>query len=380
MLLEKTELKKSDSSAEATPPIREQGARLTEMLEPNPTQSQPTDELDTEIREAQAQLANLKRQRRLLEIQQQVADEQIALEVAWNRLAATTSKDCSPTIGPVAKDSVNAQYRGLAAPMQTGDSKAGIIQAPDNILPAPSEQAVSPSFRAPQLNLSLVKTENTDSNGAADPNLERLRELAAATRSASSPSQVPVPNVPVYHGRALGEFKNYAMSLECHFNRYLDWYNTDERKVTRALKHVALNLEDKWKRQIRERPSEQVTFGRFCTFLIHQLQNGVYPKVAKARYINSYQRPSQSVTDFSNWLQQWEPHFDNDFSERDRMRHLFEHLSNRVRDEADKTYLEFIHYYDFVIYLQSVEDSIDKRAGPLDKKFSNPRKRPRTHS
>ncbi|KAJ6093633.1 hypothetical protein N7499_002964 [Penicillium canescens] len=302
------------------------------MLEPNPTQSQPTDELDTEIREAQAQLANLKRQRRLLEIQQQVADEQIALEVAWNRLAATTSKDYSPTIDPVAKDSVNAQYRGLAAPMQNGDSKAGIIQAPNNTLPAPSEQAVSPSFRAPQLNLSLVKNENTDSNGAADPNLERLRELAAATRSASSPSQAPpVPNVPVYHGRALGEFKNYAMRLECHFNRYLDWYNTDERKVTRALKHVALNLEDKWKRQIRERPSEQVTFGGFCTFLIHQLQNGVCPKVAKARYISSYQRPSQSVTDFSNWLQQWEPHFDNDFSERDRMRHLFEHLSNRGR-------------------------------------------------
>ncbi|KAJ6090625.1 hypothetical protein N7499_003339 [Penicillium canescens] len=219
MLLEGKELKKSDSSAEATPPIREQGSRLTEMLEPNPTQSQPTDELDTEIREAQAQLANLKRQRRLLEIQQQVVDEQIALEVAWNRLAATTSKDYSPTIGPAAKDS------GLAAPMQNGDSKTGIIQAPNNTLPAPSEQAVSPSFRAPQLNLSLVKNENTDPNGAADPNLERLRELAAATRSASSPSQAPpVPNVPVYHGRALGEFRNYAMSLECHFNRYLDWY------------------------------------------------------------------------------------------------------------------------------------------------------------
>ena len=67
------------------------------MLEPNPTRSQPTDELDTEIKEAQAQLSNLKRQRRLIELQQQVADEQRALEVAWHRLAATTSKDYSPT-------------------------------------------------------------------------------------------------------------------------------------------------------------------------------------------------------------------------------------------------------------------------------------------
>jgi hypothetical protein len=351
------------------------------MIEPNPTQARPTDELDTETREAQAQLANLKRQRRLTELQQQVADEQIALAVARNRFAATTSKDHSPTIGPVAKNSVNAQYKGLVAPMQNGDSKAGIIQAPNDTLPATSEQAVRPFFRAPQLNPSPVKTENTDLNGDSDPNLERLRELAAATRSAPLPSQAPpVPNVPVYHGRALGEFKNYAMNLERHFDRYPGWYMTDGRKVTRALKHVAFNLVDKWERQIRKKPSEQLTFGGFCTFLIHQLQNGVYPEVAKARYINSYQRPSQSVTDFSNWLQQWEAHFDNNLSERDRMRHLFEHLSNRVRDEADKTYLEFTHYYDFVIYLQRVEDSFNKRAGPLDKKFSNPRKRPPTHS
>jgi hypothetical protein len=72
--------------------------------------------------------------------------------------------------------------------------------------------------------------------------------------------------------------------------------------------------------------------------------------------------------------------FDNNLSERGRMRHLFEHLSNRIRDEADKTYVEFIHYYDFVIYLQRIEDSFDKRAGPVRKKFSNPRKRPHTGS
>lgn len=271
------------------------------MLEPNPTQSRSTDELDTEIREALAQLANLKQQRRLLDLQQQVADEHIALDVATNRLEATTSQDYLPTIDPVAKNSINAQYRGLVAPMQNGDSKTGIIQAPNNTLPTPSEQAASPSFSAPELNPSPVKNENFDSNGTADSYLEQLRQLAVATRTAPLPSQVPpVPNVPVYHGRVLGEFKNYAMSLERHFNRYPNWYITDELKVTRALEHIAPNLEDKWKRQKRETPSEQLTFGGFCTFLIHQLQNGVHPEVAKARYMNSYQRQYQSVTDFSN--------------------------------------------------------------------------------
>ncbi|KAJ5249574.1 hypothetical protein N7524_011890 [Penicillium chrysogenum] len=78
--------------------------------------------------------------------------------------------------------------------------------------------------------------------------------------------------------------------------------------------------------------------------------------------------------------EQWESDFGNNFSKRDRMRHLFEHLSKMIRGEPDKTYLDFIHYYDFVTYLQRSEDSIDKRGGPLDKKFSSPRKRTRTHS
>jgi hypothetical protein len=188
-----------------------------------------------------------------------------------------------------------------------------------------------------------------------------------------------VPNVPVYNGRALGEFKNFSMGLERHFDKYPEWYKVDERKVTRALKHVALNIEDEWKRHVRHLPAEKVTYDRFCTFLIHQLQNGVYPDVARSRYMDSYQRPAQSVTDFSNWMQQWVPHFPNNDSERDRMRHLFEHLMNRVRNEADKTHLDFDNYYEFVEYLQRVEDSIGSRAESLGRRAINPRKRPRSH-
>ncbi|CAG7965820.1 unnamed protein product [Penicillium salamii] len=389
MSLEKKEPKNPDSSAETPPPIREPWARLTETLEPNPTQSQSTDELDTEIREAQAQLANVIRQRRLIELQQQVSDEQVALEVARKRLVATSSNDRSPTVRPVVNDSVNRQYRVLVTPMQNGYSKAGIIQAPNTALIAPSEQTVRPSFRTPQPNFSPVKPENTALNGPANSKLEILGELATVKISTKLPHQSPanpnnqtspVPNVPVYHGRALREFKNYARGLERHFDKYSGWYITDERKVTRALKHVAFNLQNEWKRQIRDMPSDQVTFGGLCTFLIHQLQIGVYPEVAKARYMDSYRRPFQSVTDFSNWIQQWESHFHNNLSERDRMRHLFEHLSNRVRGEADKTHLDFTHYYDFVVYLQRIEDTTGKRAGPLPKKFSNPRKRAHTGS
>ncbi|CAG8013708.1 unnamed protein product, partial [Penicillium salamii] len=342
----------------------------------------PTDELDTEIREAQAQLANLIRQRRLIELQQQISDEQAALEVARKWLAATSSKDRSPT---VMNHSVNRQDRVLVTPMQNGYSKAGITQAPSTALTATSEQTVRPSFRTPQPNSPPVKSEHTALNGPAISKLEISGEHATAKILATLPYQAPansnnqnppVPDILVYYGRALGEFKNYTRSLGRHFHKYSGWYITDERKVTWALKHVAFNLQNEWKRQIRDMPSEQVTFGGLCTFLIHQLQNGVYPEVVEARYMDSFQRPSQSVTDFSNWIQQWEPHFHNNLSERDRVRHLFEHLSNRVREEADKTHLDFTLYYDFVVYLQRIEDSVGKRAGPLSKKFNNPRKRP----
>ncbi|CAG8211197.1 unnamed protein product [Penicillium nalgiovense] len=390
MSLENKHPKIPHSSTDTTPPIREQWARPTEMFEPDATQSQPTDELDTEIREAQCQLAKLRQQRWLIELQQQLADEQSALEKAWNRLAATTNKDRSPTIGPVVKDSVKTQYRKTAAArMQNGDSRYGIIQASNNNLTAPSEQNVSPSFRPPQPNSSHFKPENTVSNGPANPMTKSLRELATANRSTALPPPCsanlntqapPAPKVPVYHGRALGEFKNYARVLERHFKIYPEWYKTDERKINCARTHVAFDLENEWNRRIHDIPSKQITFGGFCTFLIHQLRNGVYPEVAKARYMESHQRPFQSVTDFSNWIQQWEPHFCNNFSDRDRMRHLFEHLTNTVRNKADKTHLDFTHYNDFVVYLQRVEDSIDKRAGPLGKKLNNPRKRLRTHS
>lgn len=62
------------------------------------------------------------------------------------------------------------------------------------------------------------------------------------------------------------------MSLEHHFKRYPDWYNTDERKVIWALKHVALNLGNEWKRQVRDMPSEQITFSRYGRYVTNICQ------------------------------------------------------------------------------------------------------------
>ncbi|OQE39192.1 hypothetical protein PENCOP_c007G07429 [Penicillium coprophilum] len=386
--------------------IQERWESLNEMFpntDPEPAEPVgPADDLEAEIRQAQAQLSRLKKQRELIDIKQKVAEEERELERARTRLLAVTTLEISPA--------TPASTPSRAEPKQ--NSKAGIDETQKNIHPARTQQMTAsvPLTQAPDCPSDAKPSEPKPSPNPASKlvsglnlNLEQLRALAAATRSPAAPAVVkveprsslqpsarpfhpessvhapPVPNVPVYNGRALGEFKNFSMGLERHFDKYPEWYKLEERKVTRALKHVALNIEDEWKRHIRHLPAEKITYGSFCTFLIHQLQTGVYPDVARSRYMDSYQRPAQSVTDFSNWMQQWVPHFPNNDSERDRMRHLFEHLMNRVRNEADKTHLDFDNYYEFVEYLQRVEDSIGSRAESLGRRVINPRKRPRSH-
>jgi hypothetical protein len=369
---------------------------LAKMME-QARQSQPVaapelpDDLEAQIQQAQDQLSRLKRQRQLIEIQQQVADEERALEDARIRLVATMSKEPTPTPTPTQPapkaTEKNNSPRRPAPPIHTpkrpaADRRASETKAQEEDTPAKpitstlsalaldQLRALAAASRSPSAAIKTEPTTLAPTAPAFQPSFQRASDHSVAP---------PVPNVPVYNGRALGEYKNYTMGLDRHFDKYPEWYNDDKRKLSRALKHVTLGLEDEWKRHTRNLPSDQVTYGAFCTFLIHQLQNGVYPEVAKARYKDSYQRPAQSVTDFSNWMQQWEPHFNEKLSERDRMRHLFEHLLNRVRDEADKTYLDFTNYHDFVTYLQRVEDNIVTRGEVLGRR-ANPRKRPRSHS
>jgi hypothetical protein len=368
---------------------------LAKMME-QPPQSQPVkdpelpDDLEAQIKQAQDQLNRLKRQRQLIEIQQQVADEERALEDARMRLVASMSKEPTPpTPTPPAPKATekNDSPRRPALPIHTpkrpaADSCASERKARKEDTPAKPNTNTLSALALDQLRALAAASRSPSAAIKTEPTT--LAPTAPAFQPSVLPASAhsvapPVPNVPVYNGRALGEYKNYSMGLDRHFDKYPEWYNNDERKLHRALKHVTLGLEDEWKRHTRNLASDQVTYGAFCTFLIHQLQTGVYPEVAKARYKDSYQRPTQSVTDFSNWMQQWEPHFNDKMSERDRMRHLFEHLLNRVRDEADKTYLDFANYHDFVTYLQRVEDNIGTRGDVLGRR-ANPRKRPRSHS
>ncbi|KAJ6156528.1 hypothetical protein N7497_005413 [Penicillium chrysogenum] len=366
--------------------IQERWESLNEMFQTtDPEPAAPVgsaDDLEAEIRQAQAQLSRLKKQRELIDIKQKVAEEERELELARTRLLAATTLEVPPA--------TPASTPSRAEPKQ--NNKAGTDGAQKKVVAARSEQITAPAPVTQAADRRPSEAKPSEPKPSPRPanvsglNLEQLRALAAATRSPAAQTAVKTesrsslqPSARSFHPESSVQAPPVPNVPSGTLINIREWYKIDERKVTRALKHVALNIEDEWKRHVRHLPAETVTYDRFCTFLIHQLQNGVYPDVARARYMDSYQRPAQSVTDFSNWMQQWVPHFPNNDSERDRMRHLFEHLMNRVRNEADKTHLDFDNYYEFVEYLQRVEDSIASRAESLGRRAINPRKRPRSH-
>ncbi|CAG8125940.1 unnamed protein product [Penicillium salamii] len=406
-------------------PIREQWDSLKTMF-PKPDMSETStqdDDLEAQIREAQAQLAQLKKQRELIEIQQKVAEETRELELARRRLSATANsssplttaskadirpKPQGPGQGPPKKQCV---ARGSLPPTgpasQTPTRRSSDPSSPQTQKPghpntqlkflSPKQPAKTPVKPSPnQVSITTPQNQQASTNDSipygSSPNLDQLRALAAATRTPSKPptpqplgNNTPSqpastgkppnpPNLPVYHGRALGEFKHFTTCIERHFDKFPEWFTTEERKVARAQNGVSLNLEDAWKHHLRT-TATQNTYANFCTFLIEQLQNGVPAEFAKSRYYGCYQRSSQSISDFSNWIMQWPAHFQNHDSERDRMRHLFEHALNKVQKACEKTHLDFEHYHDFVGYLQSVEDRLER--GPLSRERENPRKRPR---
>lgn len=414
--------------------IKEQWDQLKTMYPKTETEDAAAAamDLEAEIRQAQIQLAQLKKQRELIEIQQRVAEERRELELARDKLQAITNSvhvsPATPAVTPIvtpsrddprtnARAEVPQKKQCIARTVPTApsnnrtDHRSSSYPSQSTPLQASPLQATTAQLKPCEVKSSPLPP-NT-SNSTSKPSLDELRALAAAslrpagdlaaqngesanagshqpgsseqssakpsnpsTQPAAASKAPPAPNMPLYLGRALGEFKNFAIGLDRHFDKYRDWYQDEEHKVSRALKHVTHGIEDEWKRELRDEPSTKITYANFCFFLIGQLQKGINPQAAKGRYYDSYQRPSQSVTDFSNWMQQWPPNFPNKETERDRMRHLFEHLMNRIRNEASKTHLDFDNYSDFVNYLQGVEDSIESRGDSLGRGV-NPRKRPR---
>lgn len=80
--------------------IQERWESLNEMFQTtDPEPAAPVgsaDDLEAEIRQAQAQLSRLKKQRELIDIKQKVAEEERELELARTRLLAATTLEVPP--------------------------------------------------------------------------------------------------------------------------------------------------------------------------------------------------------------------------------------------------------------------------------------------
>lgn len=90
---------------------------------------------------------------------------------------------------------------------------------------------------------------------------------------------------------------------------------------------------------------------------------------------NTYQRDSQSVTEYAIWLQQFAPHFRS--SGHNPMRHLFDRIVPGIKEHMasrNKGYEGFRDMTVFVEYLQSMEDAIPERIEHLSQRKHFPKK------
>ena len=92
---------------------------------------------------------------------------------------------------------------------------------------------------------------------------------------------------------------------------------------------------------------------------------------AYSRYKNGQQRPDESVSSFSTWLQRLLPDIDQELSLEDRMGFLKRGVVSSVRNRAHRPFSYFKTYEDYVSYLQDIEDTLPQRQVEL-KRGSSP--------
>ncbi|KAJ5676148.1 hypothetical protein N7462_009045 [Penicillium macrosclerotiorum] len=234
--------------------------------------------------------------------------------------------------------------------------------------------------------------EDNDEQDDSDDNTQREKtsqaEIPLAARTSvptppanSSRPPTPVPKEPkfqIYQGATWAECRNFLSALEHHFDTSWNYFKYDSRKLDAGLRHIKPELKDKWN-NYRERLSLQATWADFRNFAAQVAGIRTNAEKAIQAYKTARQPPSQTVSDFALWLQQWMPYFNP--RGHNRLRHIYDRMLPSIRSQSPKTWEDFTDLNLFVEYLQDVEDSMPEREEELavGAKFGHgpPKKRPR---
>ncbi|KAJ6001060.1 hypothetical protein N7481_001469 [Penicillium waksmanii] len=177
-------------------------------------------------------------------------------------------------------------------------------------------------------------------------------------RVLASPPSPPALEFGTYRGKRWAECVHYINTMEAHFSRYPNYY-TETRKVELGAKYISPALMDKWHDHIMS--SENASWMSYCTFLAQQLSRYADHRQALMGIASASQKIAQPVTHFALWLIQWEP-VAPDVSNSEFRAYLLRGVLPDIRARAQKSYMEFLDYNSFAMYLQEIENSTPSRA------------------
>ena len=165
-----------------------------------------------------------------------------------------------------------------------------------------------------------------------------------------------------FSARSVSEYNAFIRRAEIHFRNYEPWYD-DARKINETLSM----LDDKRLQQwgVHEKAGggpENFTWRQFKSFLLALVQD---PKVMRRqvsyKYHNAKQLPSQSVREFSVYLEECEEMLDQQYTDPQRISLLEAKVLKVIQDEIPK-YSERPNTYEaFISHLQTIEDNIPER-------------------
>ncbi|KAL2823830.1 hypothetical protein BDW59DRAFT_92599 [Aspergillus cavernicola] len=248
------------------------------------------DDVDVKIRKAEEELARLRKERALIELQHQLAEEQRFL--------------------------ANAHENATSVPH------------------VPHAAHVAPPKATNFLGPYPVVAFDADS---AEQRFKRSSsELTLGVDDAISPFPEYTPMLPVakvYHGINRKEFLLLMRRLEGHFEEEDQYYVTDHRKISEACRHLSEGIRVKWA-LVQLSPDGRTSWPDFCVWLSSNIRNFVNPDVAERRYRGARQRREQPVSRFAALLGSLEANLPRLLSDDERRQRLWDGVLPEIRAAA----------------------------------------------
>ncbi|KAJ5437999.1 uncharacterized protein N7458_008997 [Penicillium daleae] len=243
--------------------------------------------LDAQIRRMTKELEELKKQRQVAELQEQIWAEQQLLEASRHRLSiaaasASPKNSPAPTTAPaIIYSPQTAVVSQLVAVQQIQHPKppvqASIVQAPSTPASMKGKENNTPTqvqpFRVPAVGDDSGMTTSTftqrpiavSTSAPENPSQQQQKEQNTHQQTAQQQQQQQRPwfdrprtpdapadstllQLPPYQGLTREEYTNFISTLEAHFTKAPQYYSKDVeyRKVKIGLEHLIPALRDAW--------------------------------------------------------------------------------------------------------------------------------------